>query len=110
MKEEDAVNALSALAQTMRLRIFRALVDAAPDGLTPGVLAAQLELPTSTLSFHLKALTHSGLVTQQRDGRHLVYRPDIGRMNALLGYLTDHCCQGQPCGVDARIPIRPRSR
>ncbi len=108
MNEEDAVNALSALAQTMRLRIYRALVGAAPDGLTPGVLADRLELPTSTLSFHLKALTNSGLVTQQRDGRHLVYRPDIGRMNEVLGYLTDHCCQGQPCGIDARVQIRRR--
>lgn len=108
MNEDDAVSALSALAQTMRLRVYRAIVGAGPDGLTPGVLAEQIGLPTSTLSFHLKALTHSGLVTQQRDGRHLVYRPEIGRMNALLGYLTDHCCQGQPCAVDTRGQSRKR--
>lgn len=102
MNEDSAVIALSALAQTMRLRIFRAIVGAAPDGLTPGVLAGRLELPMSTLSFHLKALTHAGLITQARDGRNLIYRPDIDRMNDLLAYLTDHCCEGQPCGVQIR--------
>ncbi|MDE2081211.1 MAG: winged helix-turn-helix transcriptional regulator [Burkholderiales bacterium] len=94
MKESNAVALLAALAQAMRLRIFRALVGAAPAGLTPGALAATLGLPASTLSFHLKALMHAGLVTQERDSRHLIYRPEIAQMNALLGYLGDHCCQG----------------
>lgn len=94
-----AVAALAALAQAMRLRIFRALVGAAQTGLTPGTLAATLGVPASTLSFHLKELMRAGLVTQRRDGRHLIYRPDIERMNALLGYLTAHCCHGADCGL-----------
>ena len=94
MNETMAVAALAALAQGMRLRVFRALVGTAPQGMTPGVLCATLDVPASTLSFHLKELTHAGLVTQQRDGRNLIYRPDIERMNDLLGYLTAHCCQG----------------
>ncbi len=97
MDEKAAVSALSALAQGMRLRVFRALVGAGPQGLTPGVLAATLDVSASTLSFHLKELMHAGLVSQQRDGRHLIYRPELAHMNELLGYLVAHCCGGQPC-------------
>jgi ArsR family transcriptional regulator len=97
MEEQDAVTALAALAQGMRLRIFRALVGAGPQGMTPGALSATLGVPGSTLSFHLKELTHSGLVTQEREGRHLIYRPAIDRMNALLDYLSAHCCHGEGC-------------
>ncbi len=94
MDELLAVAALGALAQGMRLRVFRTLVGAGPAGLTPGSLSASLGVPSSTLSFHLKELTQAGLVSPQRDGRHLIYRPSIARMNELIGYLTDHCCQG----------------
>ncbi|MEP7281397.1 MAG: helix-turn-helix domain-containing protein [Rubrivivax sp.] len=97
MDEQAAVVALAALAQGARLRVFRALVGAAPDGLTPGVLAALLDIPPSTLSFHLKELAHAGLVAIRRDGRHLRYRPQLARMHGLLEYLTAHCCQGRPC-------------
>ncbi|MEY4748972.1 MAG: hypothetical protein RIQ60_1186 [Pseudomonadota bacterium] len=93
MEEAAAVAALAALAQPMRLRVFRALVGAAPQGLTPGALAALLDVPASTLSFHLKELMHAGLVAPVRDGRNLIYRPELAQMNALLGYLSDHCCQ-----------------
>lgn len=99
MDETTAVAALAALAQGARLRIFRAIVGTGPAGMTPGDLCAMLGVPASTLSFHLKELTHAGLVTQQRDGRRLIYRPAIDRMNDLLAYLTAHCCQGADCGV-----------
>jgi DNA-binding transcriptional ArsR family regulator len=99
MDEKTAVAALAALAQEARLRVFRALVGAGPEGLTPGALAAMLGIAASTLSFHLKELMHAGLVTQERDGRNLIYRPALARMNELLGYLTDHCCQGRACGA-----------
>lgn len=101
MDESIAVASLAALAQGQRLRIFRALVGAAPAGMTPGELGAMLDVPGSTLSFHLKELAHAGLVTQQREGRNLIYRPSIAQMNALLEYLTAHCCQGAACGVTA---------
>lgn len=103
MEEKSAIVSLAALAQPMRLRVFRALVGSGPQGLTPGALSAMLDVPASTLSFHLKELTHSGLVTQERESRHLIYRPSIGQMNALLGYLTAHCCQGVACDV-ATVP------
>ena len=105
MEETDVIQALAALAQEVRLRVFRALVVAGPAGLTPGVLSEQLGVPANTLSFHLKELSHAKLVTQQRDGRFLIYRAEYARMNELLGYLTAHCCQGQGCApVDAATP------
>ena len=103
MEEKSAIVSLAALAQPMRLRVFRALVGSGPQGLTPGALSAMLDVPASTLSFHLKELTHSGLVTQERESRHLIYRPSIGQMNELLGYLTAHCCQGAACDL-ATVP------
>ena len=99
MEEKAAIVSLAALAQEMRLRIFRALIGAVPQGMTPGELSAMLDVPASTLSFHLKELTHSGLVTQERESRNLIYRPSISQMNELLGYLTAHCCQGSSCEV-----------
>ncbi|ACB35381.1 transcriptional regulator, ArsR family [Leptothrix cholodnii SP-6] len=99
MEEKAAIASLAALAQGMRLRIFRALVGAAPQGMTPGELSATLGVPGSTLSFHLKELMHAGLVSQERDGRNLIYRPSIAQMNDLLAYLTAHCCQGSACEV-----------
>jgi ArsR family transcriptional regulator len=101
MDEHTAVVALAALAQGMRLRVFRALVGAGPAGLTPGVLAATLDVSASTLSFHLKELTHAGLVSQQRDGRHLIYRPALAHMDELMAYLVAHCCGGAPCDAVA---------
>lgn len=97
MEHQDAVKALGALAQTSRLQIFRSLVVAGPEGLTPGAITASLDVPAATLSFHLKELANAGLVTQERSGRHLIYRAAFERMNELLAYLTAHCCQGQPC-------------
>ena len=106
MEEKDAIAALAALAQAMRLRVFRALVGAEPGGLTPSALCATLDVPASTLSFHLKELTHAALVTQQRDGRHLIYRADLARMGDLLGYLTAHCCQGSELEPAVACPGR----
>ena len=99
MKEEDAIHALSGLAHSLRLRLFRALVVAGPAGLTPSVLIEQMGGSASTLSFHLKELMHSGLVTQERQGRNLIYRASFTTMNELLGYLTENCCEGAACST-----------
>jgi len=85
------------LAHNQRLRTFRALVVAGTSGLTPSVLADQLGVARNALSFHLKELSHAGLVTVEQQGRNLIYRADFSQMNGLLGYLTEHCCQGAPC-------------
>ena len=97
MEETQVVRALAALAQASRLQVFRLLVVAGPAGLTPGRMAAELGVPGATLSFHLKELTHAELVTQEREGRHLIYRARFDHMNDLLAYLTTNCCRGQAC-------------
>jgi DNA-binding transcriptional ArsR family regulator len=97
MEEKEVVRSLAALAQPARLQAFRALVVAGPQGLTPGAMAETLGLPASTLSFHLKELANAGLVTQEREGRNLIYRAAFEHMNALLAYLTENCCQGMAC-------------
>lgn len=99
MEDKHVIKALAALAQTNRLQIFRSLVVKGPDGLTPAVIAEQLGIPANTLSFHLKELMHTDLITQERSGRNLIYRAQYDRMNAVLTYLSQNCCQGEPCEV-----------
>ena len=99
MQETDAVKSLAALAQEVRLRVFRALVVTGQEGLTPSAVAEQLGIAPNALSFHLKELAHAGLVTQERQGRNLIYRAEFPAMNALLDYLTENCCQGADCAV-----------
>jgi ArsR family transcriptional regulator, arsenate/arsenite/antimonite-responsive transcriptional repressor len=101
MEEQHVVRSLAALAQTHRLRVFRLLVVAGQQGMTPGALAESLELPAATLSFHLKELSNAGLVTQERVSRNVVYRASFDHMNDLLTYLTENCCQGAECSVDS---------
>ncbi len=102
--ERGAVVALAALAQVQRLRAFRALVLAGPKGIAAGAIAAQLGIAPSALSFHLKELSHAGLVSAEQQGRFVVYRAAFAQMNALLGYLTAHCCEGEPCAESESIP------
>lgn len=97
--EATAVKALAALAQAQRLRTFRALVVAGPAGLTPGAIGAMLGVTPSALSFHLKELAHSGLVSSEPRGRNLIYRANFDHMLELMNYMTKHCCQGQTCEV-----------
>ena len=101
MNETHAVSALSALAHAQRLRVFRALVVAGPEGLTPSILADQLDVARNTLSFHLKELDRAGLLHSTRDGRYIRYAVHFDGMRKLLDYLTEDCCQGQPelCGA-----------
>ncbi|HEY8879918.1 MAG TPA: metalloregulator ArsR/SmtB family transcription factor [Roseateles sp.] len=99
MDEQNVVKALAALAQPLRLQIFRALVVVGDAGLTPGAMQEGLGVAPATLSFHLKELVNAGLVTQERASRNLIYRAHYEQMNGLLGYLTENCCQGAACAV-----------
>ncbi len=92
MKEKSALGALSALASTARLNVFRLLVKRGPQGFTPSELADRLKIPAPTLSFHLKELLRAELIVSRRDGRNLFYSPDFERMNALVDFLTENCC------------------
>ena len=118
METKTAVNALAALAQDTRLAIYRLLVEAGPAGVPAGGIAARLDIAAPTLSFHLKELTHAGLIEAEPQGRFVVYRADFGTMNALVGFLTDNCCRASgdcstqctPFAVKAVPPTQPRRR
>lgn len=97
METNSAVIALSALAQASRLAVFRALVQAGTLGMAAGKISELTDIPPSSLSFHLKELSHAGLVTSRQDGRFVIYTAQFDAMNALLGFLTENCCGGNPC-------------
>ena len=100
MESKAAVSALGALAHETRLEIFRLLVRQGPEGLEAGEIATALELAPSNLSFHLKALTQSGLLSVEQEGRYQRYRANMPLMLDLIAYLTEECCAGHPelCG------------
>ncbi len=104
MNSGDAIAALSALASEARLAVFRLLVKRGPDGYTPTELARRLGVPSPTLSFHLRELVNARLVTSRREGRNLFYRPDLERMQSLVGFLTENCCTlaDETCAADCR--------
>jgi ArsR family transcriptional regulator, arsenate/arsenite/antimonite-responsive transcriptional repressor len=112
MKSSPAVAALSALAQESRLAIFRALVQAGPEGLCPGALAKKLGVAAPTLSFHLAQLRHAGLIHSARQGRSLSYAANFAAMNALIGFLTEKCCGSDPraCGIAVCRPAAETPR
>ena len=97
MRSAQATAALAALAQEHRLALFRLLVQAGPEGMAAGALAAALGVPNSSLSFHLAQLREAGLIVQRRDGRSLIYRADYGAMDSLVAYLMENCCAGADC-------------
>lgn len=101
MEDKDVVKALAALAQPNRLQVFRALVVSGTEGATPGELGVRLGVANATLSFHLKELMNAGLISQERNGRNLIYRVAFQQMNSVLAYLTDNCCQGVEDCLDA---------
>ncbi len=109
MTHSDAVKALAALAHDARLAVFKRLVQAGPEGLAAGVLAEQLAMAPSALSFHLKELTQTGLLVQRPDGRKLMYSAGFQTMNSLIAHLTENCCQGQACAVGASAVVCPPS-
>ena len=96
MKINQAVNALSALAQKSRLQVFRLLVKLGPEGLPAGQIADQLKIPPATLSFHLKELKNAGLAESRKEGRSVIYALNVKGINCLMGFLTEDCCQGRP--------------
>lgn len=100
MEEQRVVQALSGLAHPIRLKVFRALVVSGERGLTPGVMQEGLDIPGTTLSFHLKEMANSGLVTVERSSRNQIYRAAFTHFNDVLRYLTENCCEGKACAIE----------
>lgn len=101
VKPTAAVAALSALAQENRLTLFRLLVQAGPPGMPAGAIAEALDVPNSSLSFHLAQLQRAGLIAQRREGRSLIYSADYPAMDRLVAYLMENCCGGATCAPAA---------
>lgn len=115
MDLKDAVKALGALAQESRLTVFRMLVEAGPEGMSPGVIGERTGIPPATLSFHLKELANAGLVSSRPAGRFILYAPRFDQMAALLAFLTHDCCGGHPelCMPAAAVAVlapKPKAR
>lgn len=113
MEKTDAVAALAALAQDNRLDVFRLLVQAGPEGMPAGEIAATLDIAPNTLTFHFDRLRNAGLVSVRREGRSMIYAARYEAMNGLLSFLSANCCAGGPqpagrqkskptCAADAR--------
>jgi DNA-binding transcriptional ArsR family regulator len=107
MENKDAVVALAALAQESRLATFRLLVQAGPGGLAASRIAEALGMPPSSLSFHLKELSNAKLIAPRHEGRFVIYAAQFDTMNALLGFLTENCCGGNPCSPGAAAACAP---
>lgn len=97
METKLVINALAALAQESRLAAFRLLVQAGPAGMAASKIAEALDVPASSLSFHLKELAHAGLIAARQEGRFVIYSAQYDTMNELLSFLTENCCNGNPC-------------
>jgi len=112
MKKTDAVAILAALAQDNRLDVFRLLVEAGPEGMPAGHIAASLRMPPNALTFHLDRLREAGLVNVRRDGRMMIYSAQFAAINGLIEYLTAQCCQGRPekCAPKSSAPKRKPER
>src|ERR1700693_3139244 len=113
MNSRTAIASLAALAQESRLSIYRLLVEAGPTGLSVSEIGASLHVSPATLSFHLKELTHAGLIAARQEGRYIFYSANFARMNALMGYLGETCCArdgmdcAPGCGPRAKSPCAP---
>lgn len=107
MDTKATLAALAALAQESRLAVFRLLVQAGPAGLAASRIAEHLDLPASSLSFHLKELSHAGLLAARQDGRFVIYSANIDTMNGLIGFLLDNCCSGVPCNEPGGARCQP---
>lgn len=97
MNTKNAISALAALAQDSRLAVYRLLVQAGPAGVPASKIGEQLGIPPSSLSFHLKELTHAELVIPKQEGRYVIYAANFATMNCLITFLTENCCGGNPC-------------
>jgi ArsR family transcriptional regulator, arsenate/arsenite/antimonite-responsive transcriptional repressor len=111
MESNEVIRAFAALAQDTRLRIFRLLIEAGPAGRPVGEIGAELGTSPATLSFHLKELSHAGLINARHAGRFIYYAANFEQMNAVVTFLTDNCCaRDSVCCAPAKRATKARTR
>jgi ArsR family transcriptional regulator len=110
MDTQAAILALAALAQESRIAVFRLLVQLGPEGMAATKIGDQLGIAPSSMSFHLKELSHAQLVTVRRDGRSMIYAANFDAMNALVGFLTENCCGGNVCTPVSKCGPRAKAK
>jgi len=108
METKNAITALAALAQESRLTVFRLLVQAGPGGLAAGRISEETGIPPSSLSFHLKELTHADMVTPRQEGRSVIYTANFSTAGNLVAFLSENCCGGQTCDFSCEEPMKSR--
>jgi ArsR family transcriptional regulator, arsenate/arsenite/antimonite-responsive transcriptional repressor len=106
VKAAQVVTALSALAQSTRLAIFRLLVERGPEGMAAGQVAEELQVSPATLSFHFRTLSHAGLIESRQEGRFIYYAANFTAMNAMVAYLTENCCGGDQTACT--VPVKKK--
>ena len=108
-QQDHVIRLLEALASPVRLDIYRLLVEHEPDGLVAGDIAARLDIPGNSISFHLKTLQYAGLVSGHREGRYQRYRACLMAAEGLIAYLTDNCCGHRPelCAPCVTTDVKP---
>lgn len=107
--KSNIVTALASLAHEHRLKIYRALVQAGPDGLSAGTLSEIAGIPPSSISFHMKELLHADMVASRNEGRFVIYTANFAAIDELVAFLTENCCGGKQClPVMKNKPARKR--
>jgi ArsR family transcriptional regulator len=101
-EEQKAADALAALGSRTRLRVFKALVRAGPQGANVGTLQKHLGVPATTLAHHLATLSEAGLLSQERLGREVICTADYQALNWVLEYVRAECCEGIESGASQR--------
>jgi len=102
MDTKNVITALDALAQESRLAIFRLLIEVAPEGMMVGAIGEHMDIPATTLSFHLEKLRHAGLIAKRREGRASIYTANYKTLVDTIKYLTENCCKNSeqmPCQI-----------
>ena len=99
MNISDTAKCLAELGHETRLALFRYLVKMGPAGVPVGSIQQELDIPSSTLSHHISKLTKVGLIVQQRDGRTLFCSPNLQKLQGVMDFLVDECCQGSSCEI-----------
>jgi DNA-binding transcriptional ArsR family regulator len=110
MQTNEVIAALAALAQDTRLAVFRLLVQAGPAGMAATKISEQVGIPASSLSFHLKEMFHADLVTSRQESRFVIYSANFETMSALIGFLTENCCGGNPCTPVCSTPLSKKEK